>query len=254
MAPVPTYSLTKRRTQILIAILFGLTATGCGPSEEQKARDALIQRIDSLVATTPTVGNMDSLKENIKTILKAHCNESESMSGIMCGDPGVDQKYHTLSPEILAKLSEFNKKIVSVLYDEDSKECRARDGSGALINFDRGENLCIGTFSSINIPKYAAEMLEEFPGKNPLIAPGRYDMAILAENIQADEDREAAASQKRLEAEQARIKREADEARRQYIEDPSICTGEYKQYYRDVCQKVFGSFPDVPGLPNPYRQ
>ena len=199
MAPVPTYSLTKRRTGILIAILFGLTATGCGPSEEQKARDALIQRIDSLVATTPTVGNMDSLQENIKTILKAHCNESESMSGIMCGDPDVDQKYHTLPPEILAKLSEFNKKIVSVLYDENTKECRARDGSGAYINFTYGNSLCVDEFSRYNIPEYAAEKSKELPGQNPLVAPGRYDMAIQSKNIQVDRDREAAASQKRLE-------------------------------------------------------
>lgn len=142
---------------------------------------------------------MDVLLGKIESTLKGYCNESELHAGFMCGDPDVNSKYHTISSELVARLSEFKSRVESVLYDKVSKECRARDGSGTFVNFPHGNSLCVGTFSKYNIPQYAAEKSKEYPGENPLVAAGRLDFAILRKNIDAHDAKEAAESQKRLE-------------------------------------------------------
>ena len=87
-------------------------------------------------------------------------------------------------------------------YDAKTDECRLKDGSGVLVNFTKGRTPlsdfhCEDTFSAFNLQEYAKQQ-ERFTNK-ALVAPGRYDMAIMSAAIAKDSDREAAESQARLE-------------------------------------------------------
>lgn len=89
-------------------------------------------------------------------------------------------------------------------YDAKTDECRLKDGSGVLINFTKGrvplsDWQCEDIFSAFNLQEYA-EQQNRFPGADKaLVAPGRYDIAIMSAAIAKDSDREAAESQARLE-------------------------------------------------------
>jgi len=78
-------------------------------------------------------------------------------------------------------------------YDSTKDECHVKDGSGVLINFAKGlagaEILCDKLFSTYNIEEYAKEKDKEDPGA--LVAPGRYDMALLKKLRDERERREA---------------------------------------------------------------
>ena len=172
------------------AALFLICLASCGKSQAEKD-------VDVLTSTTPNIQNIDKLLGEIEGLLKSYCNEAESLT-FLCGDSD-DPKYYTISPNLVARLSDLRQKIISLVYSEAAKECRARDGSGVMINYPYGATPCLETFSTYNISDFAAEMSKKFPGKNPLIAPGVYDFAVASKNQEAANQKEAAESQKRLE-------------------------------------------------------
>lgn len=86
-------------------------------------------------------------------------------------------------------------------YDPIKDECKTKDGSGIFINFTKGfgqtEHTCNTIFANENLGEYGKEKEAEYPGA--LIAPNKYDMAILSSLIDKEREEEASASQKRLE-------------------------------------------------------
>lgn len=186
----PIHSLLGRFGICTAMLLACLASCGKSPAEIE---------IDTLTRTSPTIGNIDELLARIESTLKTHCNEDVPMARVLCGSPDAGHEYYQINPDLVARLSHYKKSVTSLVYSETAKECRARDGSGVIINFPYEEGQCVEVFSKINIPEYASQKLKEFPGKNPLLAQGRYDFKILELNQQAAAAKEAAESQKRLE-------------------------------------------------------
>lgn len=105
-------------------------------------------------------------------------------------------------------------------YDAKTDECRLKDGSGVLINFTKGNlsDFHCDELSTYNLQEYA-EQQKRFPGADKaLVAPDRYDMAIMGAAISKDSEREAAESQSRLE-EWAVRSYEADQKHQEKCQD-----------------------------------
>jgi len=86
-------------------------------------------------------------------------------------------------------------------YDSKTDECRAKDGSGVFINYTKGFGLdewtCEKLHSTYNVNEFAKEQ-GRFSDK-ALVAPGKYDLAIMGAERGKQRDKEAAESQTRLE-------------------------------------------------------